>query len=243
MPIGGIALGTGLGGGTAATISGSPGGGGAAPFANALSLDFDGADGTVLLGSPSELSFSGNFTVSFWMKPAAIGSPKFLIAKRDWTTAANNYQIAMANTGAINLYLSASLTSSTILSAGNWYHILTVVRPGGTSEVWIDGSQDVTGSAGTIADTTVDLAFGSWDNGGYYYEGFLDEISMYDSALSAGNIATIYNGGTPADLSGLSPVGWWRHVCSLERQRIGRESRHYDEHACRRHRRRRALIT
>jgi len=41
-------------------------------------------------------------------------------------------------------------------------------------------------------------------------EGYLDEMSLFDSALSASQISDIYNSGVPADLSSLSPLGWWR---------------------------------
>jgi hypothetical protein len=61
MPIAGISLGTGLGGGTAATISGSPSGGGAAVFivgvvdtqANILARSSDNA-GTIAYGTDTD---------------------------------------------------------------------------------------------------------------------------------------------------------------------------------------------
>ena len=38
----------------------------------------------------------------------------------------------------------------------------------------------------------------------------IDEVSFFNSALSASNVADIYNSGVPNDISSLSPVGWWR---------------------------------
>ena len=47
-----------------------------------------------------------------------------------------------------------------------------------------------------------------------WFPGLLDEAAVWDSALTAPNVAAIYNGGTPVDLGedglDLSPVGWWR---------------------------------
>lgn len=38
----------------------------------------------------------------------------------------------------------------------------------------------------------------------------IDNISLWDTNLSSSaNIATLYNGGTPGDLSNLNPVHWW----------------------------------
>ena len=42
------------------------------------------------------------------------------------------------------------------------------------------------------------------------YNGNIDEVAVWDSELSAGEVTAIYNGGKPKDLSGLSPVSWWR---------------------------------
>ena len=41
-------------------------------------------------------------------------------------------------------------------------------------------------------------------------EGLIDEVAIFNSALSASDITAIYNSGTPDDLSSYSPVGWWR---------------------------------
>ena len=43
----------------------------------------------------------------------------------------------------------------------------------------------------------------------FYYEGKIDEVALWNSDQSS-NISTIYNGGTPNDLSSLSPLTWWR---------------------------------
>ena len=53
------------------------------------------------------------------------------------------------------------------------------------------------------------------------YSGLLDEPSIFASALTdggvsvgqtaTGEIATLYNGGVPGDISGLSPTYWYRN--------------------------------
>ena len=43
--------------------------------------------------------------------------------------------------------------------------------------------------------------------------GNIDEVSVYNSELSASDVASIYNGngaGKPGDVTSLNPVGWWR---------------------------------
>ena len=43
-----------------------------------------------------------------------------------------------------------------------------------------------------------------------YSQGLFDEVAIFDSALSASDITTIYNSGVPGDISSLNPDGWWR---------------------------------
>ena len=38
----------------------------------------------------------------------------------------------------------------------------------------------------------------------------IDEVSVFNSILSDPDITSIYNSGVPADLTSLSPLGWWR---------------------------------
>ncbi len=42
------------------------------------------------------------------------------------------------------------------------------------------------------------------------FPGLIDEAALFNSALSASDITTLYNRGVPGDISSLSPVGWWR---------------------------------
>ena len=52
----------------------------------------------------------------------------------------------------------------------------------------------------TIADNTVNR----------WWNGKIDEVAMFHSALSASDISDIYNSGAPADVLSYSPVAWWR---------------------------------
>ena len=49
-------------------------------------------------------------------------------------------------------------------------------------------------------------------NGLNYFDGLIDEVSLFNSAKSSGDITSIYNSGTPTDLSAESGlVGYWRN--------------------------------
>jgi hypothetical protein len=96
---------------------------------------------------------------------------------------------------------------------GQWHHVAVVRGSGSTIELFLDGV-----SQGTASDTqsggaiTTDLrAMGSerrWVNDGYgtsdqrYLAGTIDDVHIYNRALSAGEIATLYSGNQLGSSSG-----------------------------------------
>ncbi len=52
---------------------------------------------------------------------------------------------------------------------------------------------------------------GSATAGAYYFlNGSMDDVAIFDTALSSGDISTVYNNGTPPDLSSLNPISYWK---------------------------------
>jgi len=54
------------------------------------------------------------------------------------------------------------------------------------------------------------LDFGRRNQSSPLYNGKLDEVAIWHTALSASDTAALYNSGVPGDLTSLSPNGWWR---------------------------------
>ena len=74
----------------------------------------------------------------------------------------------------------------------------------------IESSDDNAGSYTAMHNTTQPLTIGQFNNSAYA-NGHIDEVAIFNSELSASDIANIYNSGVPADLSGFSSlVSWWR---------------------------------
>jgi len=61
----------------------------------------------------------------------------------------------------------------------------------------------------TLASGT-EFRIGQRGNAAFPYAGKIDEVAIFGSTISAGDVTAIYNSGVPADLTSLSPVGWWR---------------------------------
>jgi hypothetical protein len=97
--------------------------------------------------------------------------------------------------------------TSSDLSPNTWYFV-THVYNGVTNFIYINGALGTSCSATGVTPTS--LTIGEYGGGGYYFDGQMADVQIYDTALSSGQITTLYDegfGGKPIASSG--NVGWW----------------------------------
>ena len=182
-------------------------------FANTNSVDFDGTNDFMRVSAASAINFSGDMTVSAWVKLDTWRAAGIVGVGSSYP---GMFHLETTSTKFIFYGSSGTLKSGLAPSASTWYNITVSVQSGTSSgtKMYINGSLNATGTH-TITSTTAPLDIGkiSYVNG-YYFPGLIDEVALFNSALSASDASNIYNSGVPADLGSgglnLSPVGWWR---------------------------------
>jgi hypothetical protein len=191
-----------------------------APFTNTYSLDFDGIDDYIDCGNGA-LDITSSITLSCWVKSTNTGSNRKIIVKDD-AGSNRSFQINI-NHPSLGPYTYFWLGGGNIKSVstgipnqivdGNWHHVVSVFKSGQYIRMYIDGVQ----AANTnVTETTLDSSntnflIGTDGYGGTVgIDGAVDEVSVFDSALDSIEIASLYNGGVPTDLTSLSPVAWYR---------------------------------
>jgi len=204
-----ISLGLGLGGGKSATSSGRAAGGGA--LVNTRSVSFDGTNDYMSVPTNASLNTTGDWSFSAWINADDLSSYEAIAAKRtgglDWQFAASGSKLT--------LYLGTGVqvNGSTSLSTGQWFHVAFTVDVGATGGVklFVNGSQESNTGTNTVSSNNLSAGMTFADNTvNRWWNGNLDEIAMFHTALSASDITSIYNSGVPNDISSLNPVGWWR---------------------------------
>ena len=188
-------------------------------YTRASSLTFDGTDDYVELGNTNTLL--GNFSVSAWIRPTSVtGAYQTPVGKRVTAAGACNYEIAIDTSSAKFAWYSANgsasdyVQSSQVLSNDTWYNLIVTVS-GTTLNMYANGSN--VKSAHTLSNAIVansaSLAFGR--AGSYtaeYFPGQILQVAMWDTTLSAGNVTSLYNSGTPIDprrIESDNIVGCW----------------------------------
>ena len=204
--------------------------GGATPaFTNTLSTLFDGADDYVNCGDNNNLSFGNGitdspFSISAWVKIGQT-SAQGIVTKYGSTTATREYLFYTTGGKLRLLFIDANngannfATGTTSLSINTWYHVCATYDGSGGSTayngmtLYINGvSESVSTSGGSytaMSNTSQRVEIGKYASNELL--GNIDEVSIFNTELSASNVTSIYNSGTPNDISAMSGlVSWWR---------------------------------
>jgi hypothetical protein len=205
-----------------------------ASFENLYSLDFDGVNDFVTMGdqlvfTPNSSGAGRGFSVSCWIKTSS--NQKGVIGKiaksgqMEWSLIAarfGNPQFFVYSAGdSANFQV---LNATVDVCDGNWHHIVgTFNLADATSSIiiYVDGTpySAALGNAtynngGTwvgVSNTTSELMMGEIYNEAAL-PGNIDEVSLFDDVLSAAQVTSFYNSGTPTDLSSEDYLlGYWRN--------------------------------
>ena len=176
------------------------------------SLLFDGIDDFVSCGSGASLQFTNIFSVSCWVKTST-NALMGIIAQRQGNTPTQE-AFSLTSLGQIRMHNIVRLTANTSIIDGNWHHIAFTYNTSLASDnlkIYIDGSLDnSTNQTFTMANTGANSLYIGEFRSGFFFDGNIDEVAVWNTELSASDMTAIYNSGVPNDLSSLSPVSWWR---------------------------------
>jgi hypothetical protein len=154
---------------------------------------FDGVDDYVDCGTFNPSAATGQLTVALWAKWNGLsGLYQGLIAKRDtWAAADMMWQIeANINDGTLGFFREGSNPpdGDPVLPIGEWAHVAATFN-GTTATFYVNARPTGSGSFSFGSDTQATVVFGACEqNGGNPFNGDLDEIRIYDYALSAAEV-------------------------------------------------------
>lgn len=97
--------------------------------------------------------------------------------------------------GAPSIELTAMSTS--VLTAGAWHHIVGVAKtgPDGYAKIYVDGALEATTPGNSLFTYNGTIIVGARSPGTYSFNGLIDEVRIYSSALSSSNIQKHYAEG------------------------------------------------
>ena len=159
-------------------------------------FSFDGVDDFINVGSLGTFPTQG--TISFWMNCLEVQ----LVITNPFSTNYNGFNTNVLrfeigeSIGSLKVWIGsgglAGLNFSTI-NVNTWYHVLVTWNQSTNSFIgYLNGSLNVSSSSWTLWPTSfVNVGIGTGYN--RYFGGFISNVQIYNRALSAAEVAQLYN--------------------------------------------------
>ena len=143
------------------------------------------------------MSFGTSFTVAFWHNPQLRNYGAF---GRDWrwifyTHANGDFSTAIGNGSSWDENTRKYAGAGT-LQSGNWY-LFVMTYGNGTLKSYVNDTEKLAATS-SVSVPNCEWYLG-WDNvnAQYYAQGLIDEVIVWNTALSAAEIASLYANGSP----------------------------------------------
>ena len=178
------------------------------------SMEFDGTNDFVNISNPTKLT--DDFTIAAWIYPTRVDDSYEMIY-----TQGDGLAYFAVRDSKLHVYITGIYeTNLGFINADEWQHV-AVTRTSGVLNLYRNGVEyngNRPTQSGTINNNNPGI-IGKWYNNSNYFQGNIDEVGIFNTALTEAEILSIYNatavvGGVnkTADLSQLTtpPVAWYR---------------------------------
>lgn len=172
-----------------------------APYSK-YAMNFDGTD-YITLGSG--ITLTDSWSVSIWINTTTTSNNKGILSNGN----ASSYDFftfgPKTKNGRLETYLGSSYVFITpVINDGNWHHLTFAYDHSSTTiKVYTDNSESYSSTSynnGTSKElNTLGQAYTGW-----YWDGKLSNLSVWNTALTPAQVSEIYNQGLPSNLNSYS---------------------------------------
>ena len=190
----------------------------------ASSLNFDGTDDFVTGTNSDDFDITDELTVSAWIKADVLKNATILNRMPD--SGSNGYRLSVRSNGEIWALAGSgesnakASTAANYYSAGTNYFVSGVYKDGQFVKLYINGNLIESVTTDIEFSTDLGLEVARWVNSSddEYFDGNIDEIGVWNKALTQEELLQLYSGGGSTDLrsnngnysSSSNLKGYWR---------------------------------
>ena len=164
-------------------------------------FSFDGVSGSVVVPDSISLRLTNQITIECWINPSRIVGDQHIAGKLGGSGGINGYELALSGSTLFGQFNNPgqpwpgpSVQTEVPISTGVWNHVAWTYDQSAMRLYW-NGSLVATHliGANAIAQSSSNFQIGGVDsNPKVYFSGLIDEVSVYNVALSAAQIQTIF---------------------------------------------------
>src|SRR5262245_40245131 len=169
-------------------------------------LAFDGGSALVRIDDAPSLRLTGQMTLEAWVYPTASGGWRDVVYKATdaYYLAGSSLFAGVPATGG-SMAPGDPLYAPAVLPLGTWSHLASTYD-GATLRLYINGAEVASRvQTGSIASSTAPLTIGGDGVFGQFWAGLIDEVRVYNRALSAAEIQSDLGRPIPASTDTVPP--------------------------------------
>ncbi len=162
------------------------------------SLDFDGTDDYVEISDRTELRFDAStqdFSIFAWAKRDTTSATQYIVSKEDADDDGYRLQFNSGNTITCSVD-TIDITSALTVTDTNWHHVGCTIDRDGRGSVYLDGvlAGATVAISSEVMATTATVRIGARAyTAANYFDGLLDDIKIFNYALTAEQVKLLYN--------------------------------------------------
>ncbi|MGD2095434.1 MAG: PA14 domain-containing protein [Phycisphaerales bacterium] len=187
-------------------------------------LEFNGSDSYVV--APHVPFDNRSFTIAMWVKPVLYTGGQVVFSQTQSSSTNLDMHLRLGGPGSADVpaggvrmafYGNDLDTEGGIIEENEWCHITFWYDfENRLRRIYIDSVQEAEDTGGPYRGTTGDIVIGSWAAIGQWYKGIIDDIRIYDTALTDGEVQAAMEGDrgfpyafTPSPEDGaIHPATW-----------------------------------
>lgn len=166
-------------------------------------LSFNGTSDYIEVADPVDgsLELSSDMSISIWIYPTVVNVSQKIVYKGHSASPWEGWEL-MINSSGEPMFQTADTsanyysTGHTAITANQWYHIVAI-RSGNNLSMYVNNTLATWWNTGPIAGTVQDgdagLFIGTSNFLGNYFSGYIDDVRIYNKALSAAEVSNLYS--------------------------------------------------
>jgi concanavalin A-like lectin/glucanase superfamily protein len=163
-------------------------------------MGFNGSSSDIRVGQAGTLNLSSALSIEGWIQPSSLpatGTRRAVLAKTgSYAIELNGAQLEFTIVQ-LGARMALDAPAGVIVAGGRYYVVGTY--DGATMRLYVNGAQVASRSLTGSADQTLSgLHIGSWDGASEFFNGTIDEPSIWSFALSPAQISAHYAQAKPA---------------------------------------------